>query len=77
MHLILTNKEELITDVKVRDNLGCSDDENVKFRILRGGMAKSRTTASDFRRENFNLFRNLFVRISWDMALGRRGVQES
>lgn len=64
--------------MKGRDSLGCSDDEVVELRILRGSSRpKSRTTALDFRRADFNIFRDLFGRISWDMALGRRGDEES
>lgn len=76
--LILTNKEELITNMKVRDCLRCSVDEVVEFKILRGGSrAKSRTKALDFRREYISFFRDLFGSISWDVALGRRWVPES
>ena len=64
--------------MKVGGSLGCNDHETVEVRFLRGdSRAKSRNTALDFRRADFNLFRDLFGRISWDMALGRRGVQES
>jgi len=43
LDLVLTNKEELVEDVKVGGRLGCSDHEMVEFRILRGGSrAKSR-----------------------------------
>ena len=34
LDLILTNKDELVGEVKVRDSLGCSDREMVKLRIL-------------------------------------------
>ena len=37
LDLILTNKEGLVGDVKVKGSLGCSDHEMVEFRILRGG----------------------------------------
>jgi len=37
LDLVLTNKEELVEDVKVGGSLSCSDHEMVNFRILRGG----------------------------------------
>jgi len=36
LDLVLTNKEGLVEDVKVRGRLGCSDHEMVEFRNLRG-----------------------------------------
>jgi len=36
LDLVLTNKEGLVEDVKVRGSLGCSDHEMVEFRILHG-----------------------------------------
>ena len=44
LDLILTNTEELLGNVRVRDSLGCSDHEMVEFRILKGqNRAKSKT----------------------------------
>lgn len=78
LDLIVTNKEELPRDVQVRDSCGCSDQEMVEFRILKGGSrAKSRTTALDFERGYFQVFRDLLGIISWDMGQERKGVQES
>jgi len=37
LDLVLTNKEELVEDVKVGGRLSCSDHEMVEFRILLGG----------------------------------------
>lgn len=37
LDLILTNKEQLVTDMKAVGSLGCSDQDIVDFRILRGG----------------------------------------
>lgn len=73
-----TNKEELVGDIKVGGSLGCCDHRIVEFRILKDGRkAKSRTTILDFRRADFNLFRDLLGRFPWFMALDRRGIQES
>ena len=54
--LVLTKKEELVKDVKVRGNLDCSDHEMVEIRILSGGnKAKSRTTTLVFRRKKLRV----------------------
>ena len=34
LDLVLTNKEGLVGNVKIRDSLGCSDHEMVEFKIL-------------------------------------------
>ena len=76
LDLILTNKEGLVEDVRVGGSLGCSDHEMVKFRILHGrSRAMSRVTALDFKRANFDHFKDLLEGIPW--ALEGRGVQES
>ena len=49
---------------KLGGSLDCSYHEVVEFRILRGGSrTKSRTSAVDFRRINFDLLRDLLGRI--------------
>ena len=54
LDLVLTNKEGLVEDVKVGGRLGCSDQEMVEFRILRGGSrAISRIKTLDLRRADF------------------------
>ncbi|GAB0207491.1 hypothetical protein GRJ2_003214800 [Grus japonensis] len=78
LDLTLTNKEELVGDVKAGVSLGCSDHEMVEFRILRGrSREKSMTQGLDFRRAGFGLFRDLLARIPGDTTLERREVQES
>lgn len=48
LDLILTNKEELIGNVKFGGSLDCSDYKVVKFRILReGSKENSRMAHSD------------------------------
>ncbi|GAB0209788.1 hypothetical protein GRJ2_003444500 [Grus japonensis] len=60
LDLILTNKEGLVGDVKLKGGLGCSDHEMVEFRILRAARrARSKLTTLDFRRADFGLFRDL------------------
>ncbi|GAB0180267.1 mitochondrial enolase superfamily member 1 [Grus japonensis] len=78
MDLILSNKEGLVGDVKLKGSLGCSDHEMVEFRILRAARrALSKLTTLDFRRADFGLFRDLLARIPWDKALEGRGAQDS
>ncbi|GAB0208218.1 hypothetical protein GRJ2_003287500 [Grus japonensis] len=60
LDLVLTNKEGLVGDVKLKGSLGCSDHEMVEFRILRAARrARSKLTTLDFRRADFGLFRDL------------------
>ncbi|GAB0206950.1 hypothetical protein GRJ2_003160600 [Grus japonensis] len=78
LDLVLTNKEGLVGDVKLKGSLGCSDHEMVEFGILRAARrACSKLTTLDFRRADFGLFRDLLGRIPWDKALEGRGAQDS
>ncbi|GAB0190131.1 hypothetical protein GRJ2_001478400 [Grus japonensis] len=78
LDLVLTNKEDLVREVKLKGSLGCSDCEMVEFRILRAARrAHSKLTTLDFRRADFGLFRDLLGRIPWDKALEGRGAQDS
>jgi len=72
---VLTNKEGLVGNVKVKVSLGCSDHEMVEFKILRAARrVRSNLATLDFRRADFGLLRNLLGRIPWDKALERRGA---
>ncbi|GAB0181809.1 hypothetical protein GRJ2_000646200 [Grus japonensis] len=78
LDIILTNKEGLVEDVKLKGSLGCSDHEMVEFRILRAARrAHSKLTTLDFSRTDFGLFRDLLGRVPWDKALEGRGAQDS
>jgi len=78
LDLVLTNREGLVENVKVGGSLGCSDHEMVEFRILHGGSrAISRIKNLDFRRANFDLFKELLGGIPWVGSSEGRGVQES
>ncbi|GAB0182109.1 hypothetical protein GRJ2_000676200 [Grus japonensis] len=78
LDLILTNKEGLVGDIKLKGSLGCSDHKMVEFRILRAARrACSKLTTLGFRRADFGLFRDLLGRIPWDKALEGRGAQDS
>ncbi|GAB0205489.1 hypothetical protein GRJ2_003014500 [Grus japonensis] len=75
LDLLLTNKEGLVGDVKLKGSLGCSDHKMVEFRILRATRrVHSKLTALDFRRADFGLFRDLLGRMPWDKALEGRGA---
>ncbi|GAB0193347.1 nucleoside diphosphate kinase 6 [Grus japonensis] len=70
LDLVLTNKEGLVGDVKLKGSLGCRDHETVEFKILRAvRRAHSKLTALDFRRADFGLFRDLLGRLPRDKAL--------
>ena len=76
LDLVLTNWDGLVGSGKVEGHLGCSDHEMLEFKTLRGGSrAKSRTATLDFRRANFDLFRDLIGRIPWARALEGKGDQ--
>ncbi|GAB0177254.1 hypothetical protein GRJ2_000190600 [Grus japonensis] len=78
LDLILTNKEGLVGDVKLKGSLGCSDHGIVEFNILRAvRRAHSKLTTLGFRRADFSLFRDLLGRIPGDKALEGRGAQDS
>ena len=78
LDLVLTNKEVLVWDVKAGYSFGCSNHKMMEFRILRkGNNANNRITVPDFRRLQFEPFRDLLGRIPWEMVLERRRVQES
>jgi len=78
LDLVLTNKEGLVGNVKVKGSLGCSDHGMVEFKILRAvRRVRSKLTTRDFRRADFGLLRDLLGRIPWDKALEGRRAQES
>ena len=76
--LVLTNKEGLVGNVKLKGSLGCSDHEMVAFKILKAvRRVHSKLTTLDFRRADTGLFRHLLGRVPWEKALEGRGAQES
>lgn len=77
MDPILKHKEEQIRDIKAGDHLSCSYQKMVEFCILRGGKkAKSGIISPNFSRGEFDLFKDLLGRITWQMVVERR-VQEN
>ncbi|GAB0187151.1 hypothetical protein GRJ2_001180400 [Grus japonensis] len=74
LDLVLTNREGLVGNVKLKGSLGCSDHEMMEFKILRAARkVHSKLTTLDFGRADFGLFRDVPGRVPWDRALeGRR-----
>jgi len=78
LNLVLTNKEGLVGNVKLKSSLGCSDHETVEFKILRvAGSVHRKLTVLYFRRADFGVFRDPLARQPWNKALEGRGAQES
>ncbi|PKU36867.1 glycerol kinase [Limosa lapponica baueri] len=78
LDLVLTSKEGLLWNVKLKGSLGCSEHEMVEFKILRAARrVHSKLTTLDFRRADFGLLRDLLGRVLWDKALEERGSQGS
>ena len=62
LDLVLTNKEGLVGNVKVKGSLGCRDHEMVEFKILWAARrVRSKLAALDFRRKDFGVLRDVFV----------------
>ncbi|GAB0204837.1 hypothetical protein GRJ2_002949300 [Grus japonensis] len=78
LDLVLTNKEGLVGNMKLKGSLGCNDHEMVEFKILRAvGRVHSKLAALDFRRADFGFFRDLLGRVPWDKVLEGRGARDS
>jgi len=78
LDLVLTNKEGLVGNVKLKGSFGCSDHEMVKFKIPRAARrVRSKLATLDFRRADFGLLRDLLGRILWDKPREGRGAQKS
>ena len=77
MNLVLTNKDELVRDVKAGDSLGCGEHEREEFRMLKGGnKAKSRNTTLDTQESRHQPLGELLGCIQCRLVLDRRGAQE-
>ena len=78
LDFVLTNEEGLVSNVKLKGSLGCSDHKMVEFKILRvSKRVCSKLATLDFRRADFELFRELLGRVTWEKALEERRAQES
>ena len=64
LELVLTSRERLVGNVKLKGSLGCSGHEILEFKILRAlSRAHSKLTTLDFRRAVLGLFRDLLGRV--------------
>jgi len=69
---------EMVKEVKIGGNLGCSDHALVKSVISRNvGLAKTGVSILNFRRANIRLFKKLLKEISWENVLGVKGTEQS
>jgi len=58
-----TNASELISNSKIGGSMGCSDHSLVEFTLLRDmGKARSTLRTKNFRKANFQLFKELLRR---------------
>jgi len=63
LDLLVTNASELVGDVKIGGSLGCSNHALVELTLLREmGITKSIVRTLNFRRANFQLFKEIVRR---------------
>ena len=75
---MLTNANELIGDIRFGHCLGCSDCAIVEFTLssyMR--QSKSKIRKLNFRKANFQLFRELVNRTPWETVLTGKGAEQS
>jgi len=78
LDLVVINASELVGDVKIGGSLGCSDHALVELTLLREmGITKSTVRTVNFRRANFQLFKEIVRRTPWEMVLRDRGTEQS
>ena len=78
LDLILTTKEGLVENMKLKSSLGCSDHEMVQLWIQGAARREhSQLITLTFGRGDFGLFRDLLDRVQRDKALEGKGSQES
>jgi len=71
LHLVLTNAEEVIKEVKTGGSLGCSNNALVEIVISRNmGLIKSRVRTLHFERVHSQLFKELSDEMSGELSLG-------
>jgi len=76
LDLMVTNASELIGDVKTGGSLGCCDHTLVVFTVQRDkGKSRSIVRTLNFRKANFQLFKELNNRIPWERVLRERGTE--
>jgi len=73
LDLSVTSESELISDVKTGSSLGCSDHALVEFAVLGDmGRAKGEIRTMNFRKANFQLFKELVNRTPGKLPSERR-----
>lgn len=76
--LLVTNTRGLKGDVKIGGSLGGSDQALVEFTVLRNmGQERSQERPLNFRKVDFQLFRDIVNEIPWESALRGQGEEES
>jgi len=77
LDLILTNREEMVEEVRVTGTLGGSDHAILEFWIPRGGKpVRTQSSRLDFGRADFDGLRRRVGRIPWMEVLKDKNVQE-
>ncbi|PKU48865.1 hypothetical protein llap_836 [Limosa lapponica baueri] len=75
---MVTNASELIRDVKIEGSLGCSNRALVEFTVLKGTQQpRSVVRTLNFRKANFQLFKELVKRTPWKTVLRNKGAKQS
>jgi len=78
LDLLVTSASKLISDIKIGSSLGCSDHALVEFTVLRDtGQSKTKVRTLNFRKANFQLFKQLVNRILWETVLRDKGAEQS
>ena len=74
--LVFNDKEGLVRDMVVGGSVRCSDHKMMEFKVSCGtSKAVSRVDTLDFRRANFDFFKDLGI--PWAKVLEGKGVHES
>ena len=75
---MVTNASELLSDIKIRGSLGCSDHALMEFAALRDkAEARSKVRIRNFRKAKFQLFKALVNRTPWETTLRDNGAEQS
>ncbi|KAK4821003.1 hypothetical protein QYF61_010734 [Mycteria americana] len=78
LDLMVINASEFISDVKIGGSLSFSDHTLVEFTVLRDmGQVRSTVRTLNFRKANFQLFKELVSRTPWETVFRDRGAQQS
>ncbi|GAB0179981.1 ras GTPase-activating protein 1-like [Grus japonensis] len=78
LDLLVTNTSHLISDAEIGGSLGSGDNALVDFAVLRDmGQVKSKVRTLNFRKANFQLFKELVNRTPWEIALRDKEAEQS